>query len=364
VLYLNESLRSRGLLALLEAKEQAGVRIQRVFILDRAFPVAGTGQEVAAAVAGRCQVTMINNHELLEALVAADPRAAARGRNAGVKSPADLGILLITPQTLRATIPPRQFTTALVLRELAHELLPRSAALSRMDWQAAIGSCLDVTPDTSDQWLLFYAQFNPDQMMQAARAIRMVARAHGFMSAIHAVEGVERPDQLETNEPWGEFMTAYQRLAERVELLVEKIVMENVGRPYVAHLFTAAEVASPLAAAGEETRCLDLYPWISEHLTRRSDFSEKPIIVGQVIRDRLGGKALGVRIRSPRGVELREAGLPEAFRTGGLPNTAVARIPLSASQPPEQQFQNLVEDIWWRTVSPTVHLKRSAPPRG
>ena len=53
-----------------------------------------------------------------------------------------------------------------------------------------------------------------------------------------------------------------------------------------------------------------------------------------------------------------EVGLPEPFRTGGLPNTAVAKIPLDDSRPPEQQFQTLVEDIWWKTVSPTIKLTK------
>jgi hypothetical protein len=210
---------------------------------------------------------------------------------------------------------------------------------------------------------LFYAQFNPDDMLRAARAIRMVARAHGFMSAIHAVEGVDRPDQLETNLPWEQFLGSYNLLAERVQLLVEKIVMENVGRPYVSHLFTPAEVTPPQRAAAEDTRHLDLYPWISEHLTKRSDFSEKPIIVGQVVCDQLGRRHLGVRIRSPRGVELMEVGLPECFRTGGLPNTAVAKLPLEDGASPEAQFQKLVENIWWKTVSPTIQLKKTLAAR-
>jgi hypothetical protein len=326
--------------------------------LDRSFPLTATGQQVTAEIAKCCRVTMINNHELPESLVNVDAHGSTKAKTPEAKSPAELGILLITPQTLKTTVSSRHFSTALVLKELAHQLLADPQALIRIDWQAAIGSWLDVPPETSNEWLLFYAQFNPDQMMEAARAVRMMARAHGFMNAVNSVEGVERPDQLETNKPWDEFMSTYKLLAERVQLLVEKIVMENKGRPYVSHFFTPAEVASPIAPAGSQTRCLDLYPWISEHLTKHSDFSEKPIIVGQVISDLLHRNHLGVRIRSPRGVELMEVGLPEPFRTGGLPNTALAKVPLDEARPPEQQFQGMVENIWWKTVSPTVKLKK------
>jgi len=363
-LHLNESLRSRAILEAIEAKAAAGIAVQRVFVLDRAFPIEARGQQAVAELARRCSLVLINNHDLPDHLLGAEGRAAAKARQAQAKTPAELGIWLISPQTLRACLPARHFSTALLLRELVHQLVTDPLMLIRLDWQAAIGSCLDVSPETTDDWQLFYAQFNVDQMMEAARAVRMMAQARGCLNAIQAVEGVERPDQLETNKPWEAFVNAYGRLAERVQLLVGKIVVENVGRPYVAHLFTPAEVASPALPVGEETRYLDLYPWISEHLTKRADFSEKPIIVGQVIRDRRGRLHLGVRIRSPRGVELMEVGLPEAFRTGGLPNTAVARIPLDDRVTPEQQFQSMVEDIWWKTISPTVHLKKARSAAG
>lgn len=75
-------------------------------------------------------------------------------------------------------------------------------------------------------------------------------------------------------------------------------------------------------------------------------------------------KYLGVRIRCPRDVELMEVGLPEDFRTGGLPNTALAKVPLDESMPPEQQFRSLVKGMWWKTVTPTIKPKklRNAPP--
>jgi hypothetical protein len=359
-IYVNESLRTRGVLDLIESLDKGDKPVKQVFALDRSFPLTATGQQTTAVIARTCRLTMINNHALPEGLL----NPPGRSRTGQVRSPAEMGILMITPQTLKTAIPPRNTTTALVLRELTHQLLTDAQALGRVDWQAAIGSCLDVSPESSNEWLLFYAQFNPDDLLDAARAIRMVARAHGFMMAIQAVEAVERPDQLQTHKHWEQFMAVYKVLAERVQLLVEKIVMENVGRPYVSHFFTGAEVASPLAPAGTMARCLDLYPWISEHLTRRADFSEKLIIVGQVVQDTLKRKALGLRIRSPRDVELMEVGLPAAFRTGGLPNTAVAQIPLDDSTPPEQQFQSVVDVIWWKTVSSTVQLKKRKRARG
>jgi hypothetical protein len=49
-------------------------------------------------------------------------------------------------------------------------------------------------------------------------------------------------------------------------------------------------------------------------------------------------------------VELMKAGLPDCFTTGGLPNTAIARIPLESKQAPHQVFQNIVDTIWMRTT--------------
>jgi glutamate dehydrogenase/leucine dehydrogenase len=365
ILYLSASLRSNAILEVMDKQAEAGMSVKRLFVLDRAFPLNESGQQVATEIAKRCSITMINNHDLPIHLLNRINRGLSKVKTTGIKSPSDLKILLITPQTLKATVSARHFSTALVLKEIAHQLLADPHALNRIDWQAGVGSCLDISPETSDEWLLFYAQFNHDQMMEAARAVRMVARAHGFMSAIHAIEGVERPDQLETNKSWKDFMGTYKLLAERIQLLVEKIVMENIGRRYVSHWFTPQEVESPMPTVGEQTRFLDLYPWISEHLTKCSDFSEKPIIVGQVMGDGFGKKYLGVRIRCPHDVELMEVGLPEDFRTGGLSNTAVASVPLDDSMPPEQQFRSLVEGVWRKTVPSTIKPKklRNVPPR-
>jgi hypothetical protein len=63
---------------------------------------------------------------------------------------------------------------------------------------------------------------------------------------------------------------------------------------------------------------------------------------------------MGMRIRSPRGVDLMKAGLPEYFTTGGLHNTAIARIPLESTQVPQQVFQNIVDKIWMKTTRVSV----------
>ena len=362
LIYFNESLRSRTILDAVESYQAAGTPIRRIFVLDRSFPLTQSGQQCVAELAQRCQLTIINNHALPAHLLNGAPGKTTRAQKTGpLRSPSELGIWLLTPQTLQATIPPRYFTTALLLRELALTMLPDSPDRQCLDWIAAVGSCLDVPPEVSTAWQLFYAPFNTDDLFEAARALRMVARAYGFMNALQALEGLKHPDMLETHKPWQEFLTLYKVLAERVQLLVEKIIMENAGRPYIAHFFTAAEVATPISPPGTTTRCLDLYPWISEILTTRPGLADKPIIVGQVVRDLLKRPFLGVRIRSPRDVELLENGLPDCFYSGGLPNTALAKIPLAESASPEQQFQALVDSIWWKTISPTVRVKKPTP---
>jgi hypothetical protein len=230
--------------------------------------------------------------------------------------------------------------------------------LHQIAWQAAVGCCLDAAIETTSEWRLFYSRFNPDRTLEAARALRMITRANGYLQSVHALLGVDRPDQLETQEVWGRCMAAYRILNERVLVLVEKIVLENRGRAFASHFFTLDEVASPTPIAGNENNELDFYHWISEHLTQRGDWSEKPIIVGQVVTDFRGRRCLGVRIRSPRGVDLMRAGLPEYFTTGGLINTAIARIPLESTQPPQQAFQNIVDKIWMKTARVSVLTPR------
>jgi hypothetical protein len=215
-----------------------------------------------------------------------------------------------------------------------------------------VGSYLDTPVEMRGEWLLFYSQFNPDKLLEAARAIRMVTRTGGFLNSILALVGVLHPDRLETNESWEKFMAEYRALEERVQVLVEKIVLENRRRPITSHFFSHDETHSPTPIAGNALNELDFYHWISEHLTKRGTLAEKPIIVGQVVQDFEGRQCLGIRIRSPRGVELMEAGLPECFTTGGLPNTAVARIPVDKSITPEQQFYQLVDHIWIKTTHP------------
>lgn len=348
--FLNESLRGEALLTRILRASDGPHPIRQVFVLDRALPQSDAGKALLGRLAGLCQLTVINNHNLAANYLVPSPQAGSGPRSG--KTPAELGILLISPQTLRAAIPTKEFSTAMVLKEVAHQLVSDEQVLGRIDWQAAVGSYLDAPAELQGEALLFYTQFNPDKVMEAARAIRIVTRAGGFLSAIHALVGVVRPERLETNEAWGHFMAEFRLLDERVQVLVEKIVLENRRKPFTSHFFTHDEVASPTPIAGSPEETLDLYDWISEHLTKRGNLAEKPIIVGQVIRDPDRQEQLGVRIRSPRGVELMEAGLPKFFVTGGLPNTAVARIPLDGSASPEQQFHRLVDDLWMKTTHP------------
>lgn len=48
------------------------------------------------------------------------------------------------------------------------------------------------------------------------------------------------------------------------------------------------------------------------------------------------------------GIDLGEAGLPREFTSGGLPNTAIARIRVQPDVTLKEQFHNLVEEIWIR----------------
>jgi hypothetical protein len=204
--------------------------------------------------------------------------------------------------------------------------------------------------EKSSQWLLFFSRFNPDKILEASRAVRMVTRVGGFHSAVKATAGVTRPDQLHTNETWEHFMAEYQNLNERIQVVVEKIILENRRRPFTAHFFTQDELASPTLLAGDDENNLDFYHWISEQIAQHDNLAEKPIIVGQMVLDSQGREFLGIRIRSPRGIDLREAGLPPDFNSGGLPNTAVARIQLNPDITPKKQFHILVEEIWTKTT--------------
>lgn len=146
-------------------------------------------------------------------------------------------------------------------------------------------------------------------------------------------------------------MAAYRILNERVQVLVDRITLENRGRAYACHFFTADETASPTPLVGNRNHELDFYHWISEHLTERDDWAQKPIIVGQAVTDHHRRPCLGVRIRSPHGVDLMRVGLPEAFVSAGLPNTAIARIPLPSEQTPQQLFTSIVREVRRKTVA-------------
>jgi len=358
IIHLNESFRSPVVPDLIQQTQDTDMPLRHVFALDRAFPIDEPGRTYVAQVADRCQVTLVNNHELPAPLLELEPCATAEAGTGRNFKPATLGILHISPQTLKSIVPADQFPTAMILKEIAELLIRDEQVLHQIAWQAAVGCCLDAAIETTSEWRLFYSRFNPDRTLEAARALRMITRASGYLQSVQALLGVDRPDQLETHEIWERCMAAYRILNERVQVLVEKIVLENRGRAFAGHFFTPDEVASPTAIAGNENKELDFYHWISEHLTQRGDWWEKPIIVGQVVTDVCGRRCLGVRIRSPRGVELMKAGLPEYFTTGGLPNTAIARIPLESTQAPQQVFQSIVDQIWMKTTRVSVLTPR------
>ncbi len=351
IIHVNESFRSASVPDLIQKMQDTDMPVKQVFALDRAFPVDEPGRSYVARVAGRCRVTLINNHELPAPLLDRETGSAAEAVAGRDCNPVALGILHISPQTLKSVLTGDQFPTAMILKEIASLLIRDEQVLNQIAWQAAVGCCLDATLETTSEWRLFYSRFNGDRTVEAARALRMITRANGYLTSVQALLGVDRPDQLETHEAWGRCMAAYCVLRERVLVLVDKITLENRGRAYASHFFTPDEVVSPTPIVGNEDNELDFYHWISEHLTQRGDWSEKPIIVGQVVTDFCGRRCLGVRIRSPRGVDLMKAGLPAYFATGGLPNTAIGRIPLESTQVPQQVFQHIVDEIWMKTTA-------------
>ena len=358
IIHVNESFRSPSVLDLIQQMQDTAMPVRQVFALDRAFPIGEPGRIYVARVAQRCRVTLVNNHELPAPLLEEEPGTVMLAGAESDCSPAVLGILHISPQTLKSILPSNQFPTAMILKEIASLLISDEQVFNQIAWQAAVGCCLDAALETTSEWQLFYSRFNRDRTLEAARALRMITRANGYLTAVHALLGVDRPDQLETHEVWERLMGAYRILRERVLVLVDRITLENRGRAFASHFFTPDEVMSPTPIVGNEDNELDFYHWISEHLTQRGDWSEKPIIVGQVVTDFDRRRCLGVRIRSPRGVDLMKAGLPESFTTGGLPNTAIARIPLESTQVPQQVFQDLVDNIWMKTTGAPVRTPR------
>lgn len=351
IIHVNESFRSPVVPDLVEQMQDEEMPVRHVFALDRAFPIDEPGQTHIARVAERCRVTMINNHDLSPSLLEQGPCGIGPAVTGCCLKPAAMGILLVSPQTLHSILPAKQFPTAMILKEIAVQLIRDEQVLNQIAWQAAVGCCLDATLETTSDWQLFYSRFNPDRTLEAARALRMITRANGYHTSLHALLKVDRPDQLETHEDWEQCMAAYRILNERVQVLVDRITLENRGRAFASHFFTPDEVTSPTPLVGNENNELDFYHWISEHLTQRGDWAKKPIIVGQAVTDSHRRPCLGVRIRSPHGVDLMKAGLPEAFMSGGLPNTAIARIPLEPAQAPRQAFENIVHDIWMKTTA-------------
>jgi hypothetical protein len=329
-----------------------GAPPRHIFVLDRALPWNGPARERLDELAREAQLTVINNPVMPEEVFEQCGAAAL------VPAPGNTWdssqMLFISPQTLRSKRSVHESSTALILRELAIELNVGPSVINRVNWQAAVGTCLDAPHEPSSQWVWFFTQFNPDRTLEAAHAVRLITRAGGFHNAVQALVDIQQPEHLEAHPAWQQFLSEFRLLSERVQVLVEKIIVENRGRAFVSHLFTSNEVSSPTAVAGNESNELELYAWISEELTRRGNLSQVPIIVGQVIAQAAGGRALAVRIRSPRGVQLLNNGLPEAFCSGGLPNTAVATIALDDQCTPERQFERLVEQIWRKAQLPPL----------
>ncbi len=357
VTFLSASFRSDAILNHIHQAREKNQEIRQVFVLDRAMPTNKAARARVSEILSACKVTVINNHWISESELASAtdyPKADEKSDTSSAPR-----LLFISPQTLRSSGRAREFSTAMTLRELAHKMITDQSALVQIDWQAAVASCLDVPEEPSNEWVWFFAQFNPDRMLEAAKAIRMVTRAGGFLNSVQALTAVTAPEHLESHQAWNQFVREYGLLHERVQVLVDKIVVENRSRPYTAHFFTAEEVASPTPVAGDASNHLDLYHWISEHLSRRGTLGEKPIIVGQAFGEPSGPRQLGIRIRSPRGVDLMEVNLPPAFTTGGLPNTAIATIDLPPEANPEHEFQKLVDEIWMRTTHP-IYFAASA----
>lgn len=354
VRHLDASLRSDAIISQVRAAAGSAKPIRHVFVLDRALALKQGGPARIAELLKLVHLTIVNNNWVTQ-----QELQSVQGDPEWMDQPGRPGLVFISPQTLKAAGRAREFSTALTLRELAHHMVEDPATLAQLDWQAAVASCLDIPEEPSNEWVWFFAQFNPDRMLEAAKALRMVTRAGGFHNAVEALTSVKLPEHLESHPGWKQFIEQYFLLHDRVQVLVDKIVVENRARPYTAHFFTKDEVSSPTPVAGDAANQLDLYHWISEHLSRRGNLGEKPIIVGQLVSDSSVPKAMGVRIRSPRGVDLMEVGLPPEFHTAGLPNTAIATLPLPPNSSPEQEFQNLVDAIWMKTTHP-IYLAASA----
>ena len=83
------------------------------------FLIDEPGRTYVARVADRCRVTLVNNHELPAPLLEQEPGAAAEAGAGRNLKPAALGILHISPQTLKSIVPADQFPTAMILKEIA-----------------------------------------------------------------------------------------------------------------------------------------------------------------------------------------------------------------------------------------------------
>ena len=195
--------------------------------------------------------------------------------------------------------------------------------------------------------VLHPVQSGPHPRGGAGHAV--VTRAGGFHTPSRRSIGVPRPDQLETHEAWGQFMAEYRLLDERVQVLVEKIVLENRRRPFTAHFFTRDEVASPTPGRGQRRQRtgflpLDLRAPHAAGRSGRKTHHRRPGRRRTPADSRQFGRAHPQPAR--RGLD---GGRPAGcFKTGGLPNTAMARIPLPPNLPPRKQFHQLVDEIWMK----------------
>lgn len=345
VVWSNESLRSKAVLDIVNDTKKKQPPIKHVFVLDRTFPATEPGQSIIATLVKGRAVTIVDDHDSHLEPPDRSALAPVLETDRSIKNPWDLGILYVSPRTLDSKIPSSEFPSSMMLKEIAQELLPNDPVLRRINWLAAIGSFLDADLDKRREWLLFYHQFNSDELVEASRAVRTVTRVGGFENVVKAVAGIREPEALETNETWQELVAAFWDIKRRVDFLVHRIVEENRGKRVVSHFLTEEEIKSPTNFAGDHLGRLDLYHWLSEELRHHEDFENKSIILGQVVHSLELGTTLGVRIRSPRGVDLGHAILPEYFKSGGLPNTAITRIPLDPSVTPETQFEKLVKDM-------------------
>lgn len=135
---MNESFRSPIVPDRIQQTQETDVPVRHLFSLDCAFPVNEPGRTYVARMANQCRVTLINNHELPANLLEPEACATAEAVNGRNLNPAALGILHISPQTLKSIVPASQFPTAMILKEIASLLIHDEQVLNQIAWQAAV----------------------------------------------------------------------------------------------------------------------------------------------------------------------------------------------------------------------------------